>query len=357
MDLPGIVDPGDASVIREWLSPGFATQPPDIRNPALIPPEVRAMMAPCWDTRGFAPRPARLYRLADVFVVGEGLVFDRDLAVVGPSMTQYTPAEAGLARDTLRAAIAAGTVIEDRGPTLLCQKRGMLNFGHWLIELLPLAFLCLPQLRHEGWSVLIPSGPAAMDAVIADSLALIGVPAAAIRPGTGAPRHATELLLLHGLTAHGYTVSPLVMDCMDALMDGVPASDPRPLWVSRAGAFRRLWNEAELERVLATIGWRILRPQTLGLRDQVAAFRGAAAVAGVHGAGLTGIVFAPPGTPVTSFAPAAMPDTFFWLLSALRRHRYTEVRAPHLHGWAGDTDYDAPLLLSLPQVLQHLGAS
>ena len=356
MDLPRIVDPPDGSVVREWVSPRFAAPAPVLRNAGLIPAEIRAMMAPCWDTRWFPPRPAQLHRLRDVFVVGEGLVFDRDLRVVGPSMTQHTLAEAAAARDTLRAAMVAGTVIEDRGTTLLCQKRGMANFGHWLIELLPMAYLCLGDLGDGGWRVLVPSGAGAMDGVVRDSLALIGVPPDAVRWGDGSPRHVEELLLLHGLTSHGYTISPLVMGCMHALMGEVPAAGRDRLWVSRRGTVRRLWNEEEVERVLAGLGWRVLQPEALPFRDQVAAFRGAAAVAGVAGAGLTGLVFAAPGTPVTTFTPARMPDTFFWLLSVLRGHRYTEVRAPHDRGWAGMASYDAPLVLSLPQVLQQLGA-
>ena len=311
-------------------------------------------MAPSWDTRRFPEREVRFHALPDVFVVGEGLLFDRALELVEPSRTQHSPAEVAAERTRLQAALAGGVVPEDRGTTLLCQKRGMANYGHWLIELLPIAHLALPWLRDRLWTVLVPHLAGGMGAVVADSLAAIGVPARAVRLGDGAPRHLEEAILAEGLTSHGYVVSPPVMDCMDAVMAGVAADAPAPVWVSRDGRDRCLWNEAEVERVLAALGWRVLRPESMPLRAQVAAFRGARAVAGVHGAGLTGLVFAPPGTPVTSFIPAAMPDTFFWLLSALRGHRYREVRAPHDWAPQGKPAYDAALVLSLAQVLAEL---
>ena len=312
------------------------------------------MMAPSWECRNFAARPIRFHYLRDVYVVGEGLVFDRDLNVFGLSLTQHTHAETAPALARLEQAIAADTLIEDPGTTLLCQKRGMGNFGHWLIELLPLAHLALPQLQAGAWSVLGPALPGRIGAVVRYSLAALGVPSAAIRLGDGSPRHADELILVHGLTSHGYTISPLILPAIDTLMAGVLPDPPAPVWISRAGDVRHLWNEREVEEVLATLGWRILAPGTMPFHAQIAAFRGATAIAGVHGAGLTGMVFAPPGTPVTSFAPAAMPDTFFWLLSCLRSQRYVEVRAPHDRGIHGETAWDAALVLSLPEVLAAL---
>ncbi len=312
-------------------------------------------MAPAWTTRQFPERPVSFYRLDGVYVVGEGLVFDRDRALLAPSVTQHSPPEiaAGLAR--LDQAIADGTLVHDPGTTLLCQKRGLANFGHWLIELLPIAHLCLAHLQDDGWSVLAPELPGRIGAVIRYSLAAIGVPTAAIRLGDGAPRLVDSLILVDGLTAHGYTISPLVLPALDALMAAVPPDPPAPLWVSRAGSPRSLWNEPDLERILSTLGWRVLTPGAMPLHAQIAAFKGATAIAGVHGAGLTGLVFAPPGTPVTTFAPAAMPDTFFWLLSALRQQPYVEVRAPHDRGGDRQQPYDAALVLPLAESLSHLG--
>lgn len=351
---PPLVYPPPGSLIDQLTSPAFATSPPDIRNAHLIPPDIAAAMAPAWSTRHFPERPVGVYRLDDVYVVGEGLVFDRDRALLAPSVTQHSPPEIAAALARLDHAIAAGTLVHDPGTTLLCQKRGLANFGHWLIELLPIAYLCLANVRTNGWSVLAPELPGRIGAVIRYSLAAIGVPGAAIRLGDGAPRRVDSLILVDGLTAHGYTISPLVLPALDALMAAVPADPPAPLWISRAGSPRSFWDEPDLERILSTLGWRILTPGSMPLHAQIAAFKGATRIAGVHGAGLTGLVFAPPGTPITTFAPAAMPDTFFWLLSALRGQAYREVRAPQAPVARGPTAWDATLLLSLPEVLAGL---
>ena len=356
MEPPPIIGPPPGSVVLEIESPGFEAPAPDVRNRSIIPAAIAGMMAPSWDAGRFPATSVRFFALHDVFVVGEGLVFDRALNVFGISMTQHGIGEAALARDRVRAAIDGGTVIEQGGTALLCQKRGMTNFGHWLIELLPIAHLALPQMVSGEWRVIVPQVGEPLDAVLRDSMAMIGVPAGAVVASDGAPRHVETLIVAHGLTFHGLTVSPLVMDCMDTVMAGIEADPAQALWVSRLALVRRLWNEPEVERVLRHMGWRVISPGEMAFRAQVAAFKGAARVAGVHGAGLTGVVFAAAGTPVTSFAPAAMPDTFFWLLTTLRRQRYVEVRAPHDRGWHGVAAYDAALVLSLPQVFSEVGA-
>ena len=355
MNTPALVGPAAGSVVLEFVSPGFDAPAPEIRNRSLIPAAVVAAMAPSWGLGRHPAGSVRFFALHDVFVVGEGLVFDRALNVYAISMTQHDLAQAGLARDRVRAAIEEGSVIEHRGTALLCQKRGMTNFGHWLVELLPIAHLALAQLATGVWSVLVPRVGEPMDTVIHDSLAMIGVPAGAIVGGDGSPRHVETLIVALGLTAHGLTVSPLVMDCMDTVMAGIPADPAQALWVSRSALVRRLWNEPEVERVLQGLGWRVIAPAEMTFREQVAAFKGASRVAGVHGAGLTGAVFAAGGTAVTSFAPAGMPDTFFWLLANLRGQRYLEVRAPHDRGRHGPAAYDAALVLSLTEVLSVCG--
>lgn len=337
-------------IVLRRPSPGYTTTPPAIQNDHLIPAEIHAMMAPTWATPAFGPRDIIFTRLNDVFVIGEGLVFTSDQVLIAASRTQYTDPEIAGFAALLRQAMTAGTVIQDHGTTLLAQKRGMFNHGHWLIELLPIAYLALAQLRRGDWTVLAPAGPAS----ILESLAMIGVPNSAIRQSDGHPRHCPELILVQGLTDHGVYISPLVMECMDSLMRGIEPGKPASLWVSRAGLDRSLQDEHQVEAALAAKGWTILHPGRMSLYDQVAAFKGATHVAGVLGAGLTGIVFASPGTPLTGFAPAAMPDTFFWTLCTLRGQSYRDIRCSHETSRVGPAPWDSALRLPLSEILATL---
>ena len=342
-------DPGE--VVLEAASPGYATTPPLVRDAGLIPAAVQAMMAPTLAIRHYPAGSVRVRRFRDVYVVGEGVLFDGALRLVACSRTQHTAGEVAFQRDRLAAALAAGPLAQDSGTTLLCQKRGMDNYGHWLIELLPMAYLVLDRLRRGEWSVLAPLGP--MHAVVAEGLARLGVPAAQVRFADGTPRHLDEALVVDGLTMHGVTVSPLVMAAMDALAAGVAAGPDERIWVDRTGRNRTLWHGRAVAAILAESGWRVIRPETMTLTEQIAAFKGARHIAGVAGAGLTNLVFAAPGARVTAFMPAEMPDTFFWLLCNLRGHAYKEVRSRQGDG-AYPARWEAALVLDVAEVLAEL---
>jgi capsular polysaccharide biosynthesis protein len=57
-------------------------------------------------------------------------------------------------------------------------------------------------------------------------------------------------------------------------------------------------NESELEPILARYGFEVVEAENLSLAEQIQLFSQAEAIAGPHGAGLTNIVFAPPGCKV-----------------------------------------------------------
>ncbi len=345
----------DTMIVLEVASPAFAHAEPRIMNSGLIPPEAANAMWATFRRGPFGESTVRFHLFRDVFVIGEGLVFDHALELVPLSRTQHTDGEIEEHRQTLRAALASANLPEDPGTTLLCQKRGMENYGHWMVELLPLAFLAMEHLKQGDWSLLAPDTPGAMGAVIRESLDLLGIPPTQRRFSSGAPRRLDAVILADGLTDHGCMMSPLVMRCMDALSaDILPDLAPN-IWVNRERDHRRFMNERELVAVLAAAGWRVLHPGAMTLRRQIAAFKAGRHIAGVAGAGLTNIAFAAPGARITNFVPATMPDTFFWFLSTLRGHDYHEVRSPQGPG-VYPADWDAALVMSLPQILAHLGA-
>ena len=335
-------------------SPAVTLRPPVVRNAGLIPPDALAHMRPAWAGGGSGQRMVTMHDLRDVFVVGEGLVFGRDLAVLPASVTQHSPAEVEAGRQSVAAAVASRTLVPRTGRTLLCLKRGAANYGHWLAEMLPLAFLWLGALQAGTCWVLAPAPGGALGQVVPDSLDLLGVPSAQVRAANGSPQWFERLILAEGLTWHGAYLSPLVIAALDRLARDVPPGPCRRVWVSRAGFARTLAGETELFRQLAAEGWAIAQPSGMRLRDQVALFKGARHIAGVAGAGLTNLAFAPPPARVTAFVPANMCDTFFWLLSELRGHDYTDVRCALAGTATGIQPWDATLAHPPPSVLACL---
>jgi capsular polysaccharide biosynthesis protein len=341
------------SEIRRVLSPSYRTSAPEVVNVGLITPDVRQQMAAAWDRR-FVPEGAvSLFRLQDCYVVGEGLVFDRTLALLRPSLTQHTPAEAEAGLAQLQRALDAGAV--STLPTgLLCCKRGAANYGHWLVEMLPMAHMGLRWQLPGHARFLVPAAPLAT--VVRDSMALLGVGEDRLH-GCGPPVHVGELFVVTGLSAHGIALSPLALEALDAVAADIRPGPFRELWVSREGAPRRLLDESALCRELHRRGWAIAAPALFTVREQIALFKGARRIAGVCGAGLANVVFAPRGAAVTSFAPANMPDTLYWLLCELGGKRFREIRCPLQDGQRGIEPWDAPLLLALPEALAGVGCS
>jgi hypothetical protein len=116
--------------------------------------------------------------------------------------------------------------------------------------------------------------------------AWLGAPAESFRLITR-PVLVRELLVApQAEQAFGPGPSPEHLDAMDALVERrlgrVEASGT--LFVSRAGVPARLAGEAELERVFAACGVRVLRPETLPLPEQLAAFRRARTLIVTEGA-------------------------------------------------------------------------
>lgn len=349
-----MVKPAVDDLVLRVPSRASTTRPPVVRNRELIPTAVLEAMSYAWNCRDCAASEVTLRRVQGAYVLGEGLVFDRDLAVVRPSVTQHTPTEVEAAATRLRAAVTAGGIPSLPGTTLLCAKRGAENYGHWIYEMLPIVWLGRAQLRAKEWRALVPGAAGQLAAVIADSLHFMDIPPTQVSTTAFTPRRVEEILIVEGLTTHGCYISPLVVDCLTELARTVPAVEAPRLWVSRIGDSRSLWNEAELSAVLAGSGWTVCRPGEIPLRQQIALFKGARHIAGVSGAGLTNLAFAAPGARITSFAPAAMPETSFWLLSELCGHDYVEVRSPQAEKHVGRTPWDGSLVLSLPDILAYL---
>lgn len=339
------------SEIKRLISPSYRTRAPEIVNAGLIPDEARQKMAAAWDARFVPEGRVCLHRVRDCFVVGEGLVFDRDLALIRPSLAQHSLEEAAAGLGRIEQALQHQTVPSLPTALLAC-KRGAANYFHWVVEMLPMAHLGLRWGLPADTVFLVPGEPLA--AVVADSMALLGVPPERLRP-CWEPTHVGELLMVTGLSHHGVWLSPLVLEALDAVAAEVRPGPFRKLWVSREDSKRRLLHETDLCRTLYTQGWAVAAPGLFPFTQQVALFKGARQIAGVCGAGLANLAFAPRGPEVTVFTPADMPEPMFWLLCEQGGKRYREVRGPLAEGARGIEKWDGELALSLPEVLAQLG--
>lgn len=141
-----------------------------------------------------------------------------------------------------------------------------------------------------------------------------------------------------------------------------PGRSRRRIYITRRLAERRrIANEDELEPILSKNGFEIIEAERLSFREQVCLFSQAEAVVALHGAGLTNLLFAPPGCKVLEiFDPNHMKVMYYALADVLdQRYWYIVGQAAGLtnlhHQITGHDDVYVPpsdFAQSLTAILQ-----
>jgi capsular polysaccharide biosynthesis protein len=89
---------------------------------------------------------------------------------------------------------------------------------------------------------------------------------------------------------------------------------PKRFYIIREGYTRGIANEGEVRNHFTSQGWALIAPEKLSIPDQIALFRDAEAIAGLHGSALTNLLWASPGTSVLELVPENfMAGAFEWL--------------------------------------------
>ncbi len=332
-------------------SPGFIMRPPVQRHGERIPPEARAVMQPTWQRGWFGPRDIRICVLENVIVAQEGLVFTADGSLLAESVRQHTGNEVAQARAMVAAHGHHAPVV--RGDVVLCRKRGAVNYGHWIVEMLPMAWLAAQHWPHP-LRVMVQELPDPMRAVQLHSLARLGLSPSAVVPAGVAPVRVERLIFVDGLTEHGGYLSPLALECLDRLAGPIAPDGPDMLWISRGAVpTRRLQDEDAILASARRAGFTVLDPSTLPFAAQIAVFKAARRIVGVMGAALANMAFCRPGADLFALAPAAMSDTFFWFLAGLTGLAAEEIRCEQtgpvrgLAAWDRDVQLDLDVLARL----------
>jgi hypothetical protein len=178
--------------------------------------------------------------------------------------------------------------------------RKLRNFGHWLLDGAP-QIVALDALAPDAVFLL----PDPLKGVYRSTLGLLGISGERLWPWDGRPLSCSRLLVLEddGRGGGGRPLSAL-LQTRRRLLDqaAAPGENPtRLVYVSRRDAKpHRRWiaNEPDVEALFASRGFEIVSMGECPLPEQVRLFSSARVVAGVSGAGLADIVFAPPGTHV-----------------------------------------------------------
>lgn len=206
------------------------------------------------------------------------------------------------------------------------------NHSHWLTAHLPKVLL----LRERGQlsEALLPSErPASVDA----SLAMLG-----IDPGEMTVFDFARPLQVEELTVVGTDrFRPELLGQVAAAFRGAPAPPARRrLFISRQqAARRRLLNEDEVWPLFRQAGFERVCLEALPFAAQVGLMREAEVIAGPHGAGLTNMLFCPPGTEVMEIADLDFPNPNFYAQASALGHHYWRLGG-HARGDGRPIDRD-----------------
>lgn len=203
------------------------------------------------------------------------------------------------------------------------------EYHHWLHDVLMQFWKVLDHLPAET-RIIVPAG---LTPLQAESLRLVGI--APERLAFFDPTQEVtveELVHIPPATVNRFDHPEAASWLRDRMWAALGLSESqgkrRRLYITRRRApHRYVANEPELLEAIEPLGFEVVESETLSIADQVRLFFEAEIVIGAHGAGLTNLVFARPGTIVLEilFSPV-LDRTHYWSLSDAVGLRYGCVR-------------------------------
>lgn len=194
------------------------------------------------------------------------------------------------------------------------------GYAHWLLDALP-RLAALERLPIDEVRIVVSGRPNQWQQ---ESLAMLGVdPSQTV----ALEERYLELETLYFPSFVGEPGNPHPWGCQwlrqRVLGDGELERKQRRIYITRRRALRRrVLNESELEPVLREHGFEIVEAERLGFHDQIRLFGQAEAIVGPHGAGLTNIMFAPPGCKVMELFGADCVRVMYWALADALQQSY-----------------------------------
>jgi capsular polysaccharide biosynthesis protein len=199
------------------------------------------------------------------------------------------------------------------------------NYNHWMWDELPRLFSALPRLPDNIRFIVSDD----LSNFQRDTLQLLGITMNRCLPQSVFGETQVERLwfaTLLGHSEHAATAPDIAKEMRDTFVGrlGSLANErKRRVFISRANArYRRLINENELIPELEQLRFEIVRAEEFSFADQVRIFSECAVVLGVHGAGLTNILFAPAGCRVLEIHGPDVTRFHYWVMACTLGHSY-----------------------------------
>lgn len=309
--------------------PPYVTRYPLVINSELINPGPRAAMEGSWQRGAFPAQDLEIFHLKDVYVINAGMIFDQNLRLI-TNASDFEEYEIDRAVRRIRHRLANDKMARYPSLGVLAKRPGGYNYGHFLLEMLPMAYIGRMLYGQHDPTYLIHQAPMPILDAMLRAFRLLGFPLGKLlATDLWEPIFFTDLVTVRGLTKHGSYMSPWSVQLLELMAAKVPAGPRERLFVRRVPNWpghRKLLNEADICSRLEAKGFHCVEPGGMTLEQQIALFRSAELVVGVAGAGMTNIAFSPRKIPVVSLVPGTFADTFFWFIANLKEMNYIEIR-------------------------------
>jgi hypothetical protein len=250
----------------------------------------------------------RLYRMRDVTLDASLMLLLRGRSRI--SETRYLVTDQEYA-DTLVKPLPAIPLDPTEHYIIGC-NRAWHNYYHWLIQSLPAIDLSLRYSTQRKLTLVLSS----LQPWQNETLTLLGyqdIPRVTLQVSDTYLLPSAEFSDFLGARLP-HLVPRVAMATFRRLSQPVPwtRGAAEEIYVARTDATNRVAeNEAKLIDLLERQGVRIVVPGALSVAEQIAAFRAARLVIGLHGAGMSNIVFCQSGSFVYELLPRYYPNAAF----------------------------------------------
>lgn len=285
-------------------------------------------------------------------LVQESYVSDERLSATGHLAVRQLRLQVGPQERLLRFALATDPLPRQRweGAAYLPCDYWAFNYHHWLIDCLPGLIEYAAEPRWQQTRLILPADVRPFQR---ETLELLGIDPARVLSFAGDDLACAQLYL----PSRGQFAPAELLRSRQHLWEAAGVTPPlrrRRYYISRQDAQqRRVRNEAELQPLLATLGFECLQLTGLSLREQIRLFAQAEWVVGPHGAGLSNLLFAPSDCRVLELLPADGVNQCFWVQANALGQAYAYLACAS-HGEARDLEVPVS---DFKRLLEALGAA
>ncbi len=214
---------------------------------------------------------------------------------------------------------------DDALPYVLVSKPGFRNYGHFLTDIAP-KLINMKRADIVQANVILSEDSRKFVPILEILSCRVGLYLNFVFCRRGHAVDSTGLIYFGPIQKHGRLKSKTLIEARDEILRDFrqdhKRQDRRLFVMRKEDETRSFVRQGEIEDVAKNFGFECIYPQDYTWREQVTLFSEASHIIGGLGAGLTNMLFAPPGAKVMMIDPGTV-GFYFWDLACLAQQDFT----------------------------------